>query len=495
LFAGSLTTYSLYANQFLTHLNYTQIQVNSISVSAELAMCLPVALYGYLCDRYSPAPLSLFSGTLFTGGYLTAAWAYRADERLVSSGHPGEHYSKMTLAFVFIGAATSCMHIVALTTCAKAFGASRHRGLLLSTPLAAFGLSGMWQSQLGVALFGLGPGSPFQGDLDVFAYFVALGSVLFLVGILGCFGLGNPLEQNGRHEGELEGATPTDDPNGVPYGVDQPAAESPAINGQNDLIQTGNSNPGTYFRDPNMWLLAIGFVLATGIGEAYMNNASNLLVGTIVDIEYCPDKSRGATIQRSYHVSLLAVSSTATRLVVGAVSDRFAPLDRGSTIIAKRRGITISRVGVLLCTTSLLFLGCLLLSIPALHPGHSGDCRPGTGTGMLAVTTALVGIGYGSSFALVPIIINTVWGPQNFGTNWGVVATLSSFGVGAWSLFYAWVYQEAAQHVASNRICRAGWSCYGLWAVGTTIGVGLAMLAWTLAWKGKGGWQQKRIAV
>lgn len=77
------------------------------------------------------------------------------------------------------------MYLSAVTTCAKNFGRGKYRGLALACPIAAFGLSGMWQSQLGEkVLYEQGPDGK-RGDVDVFRFFLFLAVTLLAVGMLG----------------------------------------------------------------------------------------------------------------------------------------------------------------------------------------------------------------------------------------------------------------------------------------------------------------------
>ncbi len=63
----------------------------------------------------------------------------------------------------------------------------KHKGLALASPIAAFGLSGMWQSQVGSrVLYEKGPGGK-RGDVDVFRFFVFLAVTLLAVGLMGAF--------------------------------------------------------------------------------------------------------------------------------------------------------------------------------------------------------------------------------------------------------------------------------------------------------------------
>ncbi|ERS95831.1 hypothetical protein HMPREF1624_07908 [Sporothrix schenckii ATCC 58251] len=205
LCAGSVTVFSLYGHIFQERLHYSQFQVNGVAIAASISCYLPVPLMGYVCDRVGPAPLSLLSSVLFGGGYGLAAILYKkaATEATVGAGGAPappttRAYALMVAAFVCIGAATCAMYLSAVATCAKNFGRGRHRGLALAAPIAAFGLSGMWQSQLGSRLLyerlpplpDDGPGAPpRRGDVNVSAFFLFLAILLSVVGLLGTFTL------------------------------------------------------------------------------------------------------------------------------------------------------------------------------------------------------------------------------------------------------------------------------------------------------------------
>lgn len=137
----------------------------------------------------------------------------------------------------------------------------------------------------------------------------------------------------------------------------------------------------------------------------------------------------------------------------------------------------------LLPSAFLLALGYLLLCspVPLHHPGLSH------------ITTALIGLGYGSSFSLVPIIISVVWGVENFGTNWGIVAMVPAAGAAFWSVVYSRGYQNAMDtgSAGPDGQCH-GWRCFGFWAVGCTVSVMVAIVVWTVAWRV---WRRRGVAV
>ncbi|CAK7241566.1 MAG: hypothetical protein STHCBS139747_003029 [Sporothrix thermara] len=203
LCAGSVAVFSLYGHIFQERLRYSQFQVNGVAIAASISCYLPVPLMGYVCDRVGPAPLSLLSSILFGGGYGLAAVLYKraateATAGASAAGPTTRAYTLMIIAFVSIGAATCAMYLGAVATCAKNFGRGRHRGLALAAPIAAFGLSGMWQSQFGsrVLYERLPPlpedgpeAPPRRGDVNVSAFFLFLAILLSVVGLLGTFTL------------------------------------------------------------------------------------------------------------------------------------------------------------------------------------------------------------------------------------------------------------------------------------------------------------------
>lgn len=497
LCAGSITAYSLYGPLFLKHLRYTQFQVNAVSTTAELAMYLPVPLFGYLCDRYNPRPLSLAAAILFGVGYLLAALTYHAGQPRSEGGWP---FAVMVVAFIGVGSGTSCMYLSAVTTCAKNFGRGKHKGLALAMPIAAFGLSGMWQSQVGSHFFTSEKG----GDTDVFRYFLFLAGLLFAVGVVGAVGLRvvneeelideavDELERSGLLEESplFQRSTIHDAENTNGYGTLTPPISSLHGSKPHDTHSTElalkktfllNTETRLFLADPTMWLLASGFFLTTGPGEAFINN-----LGTIIHTLYPPSTPIPSSNSPATHVSIVALTSTLARLLTGTLSDLLAPTTTSQSQ-SKSQHYTVSRVTFLLNSTLLFSLGQALLAsglvqrTPTLFPAVS----------------ALVGLGYGAIFSLTPIITSTVWGVENFGTNWGIVAVVPAAGAAIWGAVYSAVYQAGVDTSQLRSDGGEEQMCYGarcyqstFWAmaVASWVAVGL----WTFAWRG---WRWRDIAV
>jgi hypothetical protein len=169
----------------------------------------------------------------------------------------------MVFAFVFVGMGTSSMYFAGVTTSAKNFTGSR--GLALSLPIASFGLSSLWQSQLVSRLFT----DKQTGELEISKVFLAYSLFLMAVGTVGFLGLrivqDDKIEEEGEHERLLEGGRNII----TTYG----AGEYSAVDTQ-ELEKKPFLNAATrdFLKDRTMWWFAAGVFLVTGPGEAFINN-------------------------------------------------------------------------------------------------------------------------------------------------------------------------------------------------------------------------------
>ncbi|KAK4640221.1 putative monocarboxylate transporter mch1 [Podospora bellae-mahoneyi] len=519
LSAGSITIFSLYAPTFQSTLHYSQYRINGLASAASIAMYMPVSLLGYYCDRVGPAPLSLLSAVFFGLGYAGAALFFYWGQQ----GDPEGVYWGLVGSFVGIGVGTCSMYLSAVATCAKNFGRGRHRGLALAVPIAAFGLSGMWLSQVGDRLFSLDtPGDLGGKKVDVVRFFGFLAILLVIVGVVGAVGLRIVDEQELIEEAveELERSGILDGSrmlgNGVTregYGgvdVDEEREEEDMIGAgildprkdqeEDKKIKTWVLNAETrrFLTDHTMWLFAFGFFFMIGPGEAFINN-----MGTVIKTLYDPElrvAGGGAgehETSAATHVSIVGITSTIVRLLTGTLTDLLAPSPQAghvqiaSSTELERKRFSVSRVVFLLCFAVMLSLG--LAGLAAGWVQDHGE--------RFWVISGLVGAGYGAVFSLTPIIITVIWGVENFATNWGIVAMFPALGATMWGLVYSAVYQEGARRQSvvggedgGDNLCY-GVECYAsaFWAMAGSVWVACGLVLW--AWKGRGGWSQRGVVV
>ncbi|KAF2842530.1 MFS general substrate transporter [Patellaria atrata CBS 101060] len=531
LCAGSITAYSLYGHIFQSRLHYTQFQINIVAIVAEIGMYVIVPAVGYLCDRYGPGWPSLFSAFLFGAGYTLAGLTYRTGSP-PSRGGDGWPFSLMVVAFAAVGLGTCCMYLSAVTTCVKNFGRGKYKGVALAIPIAAFGLSGMWQSQVGSKLLYERNPDGSKGDVDVFRYFLFLACTLFAVGIVGFFTLViideeemideavDQLEQSGLlQEDEFfqraasihgYGTTAPHDLSDSTFDFLRSEADDLKAKAEEERRKKNwllNEETRLFLADRTMWWLAAGFFLVTGPGEAFINN-----LGTVIETLYPPSTPLSdAPTTAATHVSIVAITSTLARLITGTLSDLLAPVapqhqhrrlltSMSSSIdslaippLCKR--FTLSRVTFLLVSALFVSIGQAILASGVTQDHVS----------RFWLVSGFIGAGYGAVFSLVPIVISVVWGVENFGTNWGIVAMVPAAGAAVWGLLYSAVYQRAAHDEVENvgsgvqgrkeDILCYGKACYQstFWAMVASVWIACGLWMW--AWRGPGGWKRRGIAV
>ncbi|KAI1312724.1 major facilitator superfamily domain-containing protein [Xylaria venustula] len=523
LAAGSVTVFSLYGHLFQSRLHYTQFQINGIASAMNIAMYMPVPIIGYMCDRFGPGLLSLISAVLAGGGYALAAVLYQKGVQ-EAENHAAGHkttFAPMLFAFVAIGVGAASLYLGTVTTCAKNFGRGKYRGLMLVAPIAGFGLSGMIISQgASRLLYEVQPDGS-KGDVNVFYFFLVLSVILIVIGLLGSFTLRvvdeedlideavEELERSGLLDSSEVFRRRTDQS----YGTiaqsarlddndedDDAAVLDPSKDHEGDTYAKLkkawllNAETRRFLADPTMWLFAISFWLVIGPGESFINNLGTV-IGTLTSPSTDSTSPSAAT-----HVSIMAAVSTVARLVVASLSDLLSPspenqyVQTGSThsLPALRQRLQVSRVILYVISALTFSVGSLVLASGAIQE-HAGR---------FWIVSSSIGAGYGAVFSLTPIIITMIWGVENFGTNFGIVAVTPALGSVIWGIIYSAVYQAGARKSAlledgrnADDVFCYGKQCYAstFWAMTVSIWVGAFMIIW--AWKGKNGWSSRGIVI
>ncbi|KAG8164140.1 hypothetical protein KVR01_006058 [Diaporthe batatas] len=521
LCAGSITAFSLYGHLFQERLHYTQYQVNGISIVASFALYILVPFFGYICDRAGPAPLAGVSAVLFGVGYGLAAILYKQGEAAGGS-KPGKlSYALMVVAFICIGMGSCALYISSVTTCAKNFGKGKHRGLALAMPITAVGLSGMWQSQVGSRLLYERNPDGSKGDINAVSFFIFLAVLLFVVGIIGSLTMkvideqdlideaveelersglldGSALFTPGRTSaggyGTIERSNPLEDEEDARL-LDPAADLEDDPNFKKNWVL--NAETRRFLNDHTMWFLAAGFFCTIGPGEAFINN-----MGTVIKTLYPPTAILiGSSTSAATHVSIICATSTVIRLLIGALTDLLAPTPVSQYVqipsgqpartILHRMKFSISRVTFLLFFALLMSIGLAVLASGAIQ--NHGE--------RFWIVSSLIGAGYGALFSITPIIVTIIWGVENFGTNWGIVATFPALGNTLWGLVYSAVYQAGAEkspnppEAGNGDLFCYGTQCYATayWAMAISVWISCLLVLW--AWKGKNGWSQRGIVI
>ncbi|EHL00770.1 putative transporter MCH1 [Glarea lozoyensis 74030] len=189
-----------------------------------------------------------------------------------------------------------------------------------------------------------------------------------------------------------------------------------------------NEETSRFLKDKTMWFLAAGFFFVSG--------PARIAFGTLTDV-FAPATTGHPNQSLSNSLSSLPPRDT-------------------------HKPFSISRVAFLILTALLLSLGQVILASGLIQ--NHGE--------RFWIVSTLIGTGYGAIFSLTPLIITVIWGVENFGTNWGIVAMVPAFGASVWGIVYSTVYQwgakmnEGVEGMEEDVLCH-GKRCYegSFWAM------------------------------
>jgi hypothetical protein len=384
--------------------------------------------------------------------------------------------------------------------------------LMLVAPITSIGLGGIVLSQIGDHVFSDRRPDGLKGDVNVTHFFIFLSITLSISALIGAFCLRvvdeeemieeavEELERSGLLEGSAlfralsrrsYGATGNiEDPDDA--GMLEPAKDD------GDLAKVAktmllNAETRRFLTDPTMWCFAFAFFLIVGPGESFINN-----LGTVLGSLRSPGQAELGT-SAATHVSIFAATNTAARILAGSLSDIFSPDPQTthpqagdiSVRASSRRKTSISRVTIQIIGGIFLSLGTLVVASGILQ-GHATH---------FWTVSGLMGAGYGVTFSLSPIIVTMIWGVENFGTNWGIVAMFPAIGSTMWGLIYAGLYQAGARASRSlsdgidDDVFCYGVQCYSVtfWAMTVSIWLGCVLSFW--AWKSRNGWAARGVVI
>lgn len=265
LLCASVTVFPLYTQEFSNTLGYSTLQINAVSIAAEVGLYVIVPYLGYLADTYRLSNLGALGAVLFLIGYLGAGWTF--------ANHAS--YIHMAFSFALIGVATSAVYISALVSCTRLY--PKLSVLAISVPTTAYGLSSLiYSSVISWAL-----GSDGDSDAAVVRVFNVLGVVLFILGVLSW---------------------------ALPRLAHIDVVPSP-------VLESGEEAPVSHFHrfvnDREPWILLVSFILVSGPLEMYLNNLG------LISEKVHPRPST------STQVNMFSLTSTISRLLMGAHVDMY----------------------------------------------------------------------------------------------------------------------------------------------------------------------------
>lgn len=410
LACGTNYVYSAWAPQFADKLNLTTTESNLIGAAGNLGMYSMGVPIGFFVDNRGPRP-AVAAGALLLGlGY----YPFRASYENAAGSVP------LLCFFSYLTGLGGCMAFQAAVK-TSALNWPHHRGTATAFPLAAFGLSAFFFSQVG-SLF-------FPGDTSAFLTVLAAGTfALIFTGF--CFLKVYPHTPayhavpnggSGSDTQRLRRTSSSED--GKARGARRFPDVEPDIRGWRLLSNV------------DFWQLFTIMGILAGIGLMTINN-----IGHNVNAlwrRFDDSVPESFLVQRQQmHVSILSIGSFGGRLLSGV----------GSDFLVKVVGA--SRAWCLVAA-SLVFCIAQLFALNVSNPHYLG------------FVSGLSGVGYGFLFGVFPSIVAETFGIHGLSQNWGFMTLSPVISGNIFNLFYGAVFDS---HIIvspdGDRSCYDGIDCY-----------------------------------
>lgn len=444
LSAGLILLYLLFATTFHDNLGLSYRDCNTIAALLAVAMYAPNAALGYVADAHGPPLLLVVLILFFCPLYLVLA-------KLVHRMQLGEepHVFWLGICFAFIGLATLALYFGLLLTCAKIYPNSK--GMAISLPVTCFGLSLL----LGLQMLKQDYFRLHYGGLDlakVFGFFAWLYLVMGALNFIACSIV--MAEQLVIFDEIMVSHSPspvtTRDASPEPSQTivvcdSEPLAASEELPLLPQRLAARLIEPKhhrerfvAFLNDRSMWLMMVVLILLIGPLELFQNN-----LGLIV-------KYLGANLPDQ--VSVMALASTLSRLLMGASSDWLS---------SDNRRFPICRVWLVAAS---LVVACI------------GQVGVVTWPGEFSPVSFVNGVGYGSVFTMFPTLACEIWGVDFFGTSWGTFMLAPALGLMVYSLAYG---REMDLGLGFSRY-------FAFTLTSLLLSAVLLILTWKFMWKPRG---------
>lgn len=463
--SGFIALISLYSFPWQVKLHYTSTQINVISSIANLGAYLTPPILGVIADLHGPITLSCLAILGFIPSYSYLAYSFNNPEfaTLKSS------FAGSVFCFFVIGISTSALYFSALLTCTKLY--PQRKVLSISLPTTCIGISSLIGSQV-LKLETFWVYDPIKGVkyLNLYKVFKGLSWLYVVIGISAWIATGTVsmiqfneslksqnLEEevidsslNGSVEDILQNET---------TGLLRPSKSSLSISSamlsaqenhkESDLMRIMHKS---VFHDPTLYLFGVTMFLSLGPLEMFitdMGSLSNVLLG---------DRASSYENLSSTLISIFAISSTVTRLIVGLISD---------CLIFHKKSLKLILLPLLSLT---LFSQLLIVSYSTWWP-ISKELNESN----ILILGLIFGCVYGGLFTIYPTIVLTIWGQASFGSAYGSLMIAPALGATLSCLQYAHVYDTRCVKNAINS-CIVGVYYFGTFQLITSLIITILIL-------------------
>ncbi|ODV80731.1 monocarboxylate permease [Suhomyces tanzawaensis NRRL Y-17324] len=447
LSAGSIMLFSLFSTALHEIVGLTYFQINFIAAMSSIGMYLCLPGLGYLGDCYGPAVLLLLLIWFFCPSYFFNSVLVARLQQLPGSSYdqvPSSYVYGFATAFFFIGLATSSLYFASVITCAKIY--PDHKGLAISLPITCYGLSSLFGSQLMKMAYFKHDGSSY---LDLHKAFNFFGVLYIIMGILNF--VSNSIVIVEQDVLFAAPSLPDETTPLVSLAADD-EDDSNSLLPQRSLVEPQHHHQRyiQFLHDKSAWILLVATALNLGPLESYQVNLGSILKNST----YHTDLSN--------QVSIIATSSTISRLVLGGLSDY---------ISSDKRAYPICRVWLIVLVLVVGAVG----QVANMYISEDNEQ-------WYYIISILNGFSYGGLFTVLPTIVASIWGIDMMGSTWGSFMVAPAIGSVGYSLFYG-------KQIDSNCV-NGGASClseyFNVTGVSMACSLVLVVAVWKLIWAKRG---------
>ncbi|KAI5965807.1 uncharacterized protein KGF55_001170 [Candida pseudojiufengensis] len=385
LICGTLYLYSSYSPQLAKQLGYTVSESSKIALFGTLGASLCGPLSGFVVDTFGYTYSLLIGGILIISGYIGIKYQFDSNLSCMS----------LTCFWLFnIGSGSTFINSGCLKCCAVGFPSIR--GVATSLPLALYGLSALFYSVIASVFY--------PGNISDFLGF--LGRSITIIFII-CL----PSVYLADKEHKLKKAI------NFKNKLEQPASDTI------DEKQSPNNEPKStmeMFKNYKFWLLFLITGLLASLGQMYIYS-----VGYIVK----------SLVTYSIATNQLQIDHSSTT-TSSLSSDTYLSQDKIDLIVQQEQQIQVGLISIANCIGRIVsgILGDIisqsfqkprswLLFIPSIGLAMNQILNHIINNySSLSINSFLIGLNYGFTFCIMPIVIGDLFGMKNFSLNWGIIS-------------------------------------------------------------------------
>lgn len=438
--SGFIALISLYSFPWQVKLHYTSTQINIISSIANLGAYLTPPILGVIADLHGPITLSCLAILGFILSYAFLAYSFDNPEfSMLQSSFIGSVF-----CFFVIGISTSALYFSALLTCIKLY--PQRKLLSISLPTTCIGISSLIGSQvLKLETFWVYDPINDLKYLNLYKVFKRLAQLYIVIGIFAWIATGTvsmiqfneSLESQNLEEEVIDSSLNNsfeDISQNETTAILQPSKSSLSVSSamlstqenhkESDLMRIVHKSA---FHDPTLYLFGVTMFLSLGPLEMFitdMGSLSNVLLGERASLYENLSSSL---------ISIFAISSTVTRLIIGLISDY---------LIFNKKPLKL----ILLLLLSLTLSSQLLIVSYSMR----WPIRKELDKSNILIVDIIFGCVYGGLFTIYPTIVLAVWGQASFGSAYGSLMIAPALGATLSCLQYAHVYDTRCVENAIN---------------------------------------------